>query len=105
MATLLESQQIPMTQEVFRRILKNVRMMNRTEAVEINRVSRRVKVQPGNSRRPAAIPYDKLVLATGARPIRPSLPARTSPTYSRRTACVTRKASAVISTPGAPTTS
>ena len=54
---------------VFFQNLKNVRVMNRTEAVEINRVSRCVKVQPSNGGRPAAIPYDKLVLATGARPI------------------------------------
>jgi NADPH-dependent 2,4-dienoyl-CoA reductase/sulfur reductase-like enzyme/rhodanese-related sulfurtransferase/two-component sensor histidine kinase len=53
---------------VFFRNVKNVHVMNRAEAVEIARDRKRVRVRDLFSGRETWLPYDKLLLATGASP-------------------------------------
>jgi NADPH-dependent 2,4-dienoyl-CoA reductase/sulfur reductase-like enzyme/rhodanese-related sulfurtransferase len=59
---------------VFFQNVKNVRAMNQTEAVEIDRQGKRVRVRDRVSDEGAWLPYDKLVLATGATPVVPPIP-------------------------------
>ncbi len=59
---------------VFFQNLKHVRALNRTEAIEIDRSAKCLHVRSLADGKRTAIPYDQLVLATGARPIRPALP-------------------------------
>lgn len=59
--------------EYFEKI-KNVRVLNRTEAVRIDRESHGVYVRDLISGEERRLPYDKLALATGALPIVPDIP-------------------------------
>lgn len=59
--------------EYFERV-KNVRVMNRTEALDIDRARRTVRVRDLVSGHVSHLPYDKLVLATGAVPVLPHVP-------------------------------
>ena len=59
---------------VFFQNVKNIRAMNQTEAVEIDRRGKRVRVRDRVSGEDAWLPYDKLVLATGANPVVPPIP-------------------------------
>lgn len=59
---------------VFFQNLKHVRALHRTEAVEIDRARKMVRIRHLDSGRISQLSYDQLVLATGARPIRPALP-------------------------------
>lgn len=59
---------------VFFQNLKNVNVLNRTEALEIDRAAKRVRIKNLFNDHESWISYDKLVLATGAAPIVPSLP-------------------------------
>ncbi|MHC4885268.1 MAG: FAD-dependent oxidoreductase [Planctomycetota bacterium] len=59
---------------VFFRSQKNVRVRNRTEAVGIDREGRRVQVRDILNGDEEWVPYDALLLATGAVPIIPPLP-------------------------------
>jgi len=60
---------------VFFRKVKNVHVRNNTRAVEIDRVGKRVAVEPANGEGEREwLSYDKLVLCTGARPVMPLLP-------------------------------
>ncbi len=58
--------------EYFERV-KSVRVMNRTEAVEIDRDKKRVRIRDLNSGEENWLPYDKLALATGAHSVVPDL--------------------------------
>ncbi len=58
---------------VFFRNAKNIQVLNRTEAVNIDRASKEVLVKDLKSGQEKKISYDKLVLATGANPIIPPL--------------------------------
>lgn len=58
---------------IFFQNVKNVKVMNRTEALQIDRSGRRVRIRSLFSGEEGWIPYDKLVLATGARPVIPPL--------------------------------
>ncbi len=58
---------------VFFQNVKNVRVMNQTEALEIDRDARRVKVRDTLSGDEDWLAYDKLVLATGATPVVPAI--------------------------------
>ncbi len=58
---------------VFFRNAKNIQVLNRTEAVNIDRASKEVLVRDLKSGQEQRISYDKLVLATGANPIIPPL--------------------------------
>ena len=61
---------------IFFQNVRNVTVLRRTEAEEIDRRGRRVRVRNLDSGEVHWIPYDKLVLATGARPVVPDLPGR-----------------------------
>jgi len=59
--------------EYFERV-KNIRVLQRTEALEIDRQGQRVRVKDLVQGTEQWIPYDKLALATGALPIVPAIP-------------------------------
>ena len=59
---------------VFFQKVKNVRILSRTEATEIDRAAKRVRIKELGGQRESYLEYDKPVLATGASPIRPSIP-------------------------------
>jgi NADPH-dependent 2,4-dienoyl-CoA reductase/sulfur reductase-like enzyme/rhodanese-related sulfurtransferase len=59
---------------VFFRKVKNVHVMNQTEAVQVDRAGKRVKVKDVNNGEPSWLDYDKLVFATGASPVVPLIP-------------------------------
>lgn len=59
---------------VFFQNMKNVVVLNRTEALEIDRAGKRVRIKNLISNKESWISYDKLVLATGATPVIPPLP-------------------------------
>jgi len=59
---------------VFFQNIKNVNVMNVTEAIEIDRAQKRVHVRKTTSGEESWVPYDTLVLATGATPIRSGIP-------------------------------
>jgi NADPH-dependent 2,4-dienoyl-CoA reductase/sulfur reductase-like enzyme/rhodanese-related sulfurtransferase/two-component sensor histidine kinase len=59
---------------VFFQNMKNVVVLNRTEAMEIDRAGKRVRIKNLISSKESWISYDKLVLATGATPVIPPLP-------------------------------
>ncbi len=59
---------------VFFRNVKNFRAMNQTEAFKVDRGAKRVRVRGVNDGDEVWLEYDKLVLATGARPVVPPIP-------------------------------
>jgi NADPH-dependent 2,4-dienoyl-CoA reductase/sulfur reductase-like enzyme len=54
--------------------VKNVKVRNRTEAVAIDRANKKVEYRNLVDGRTGSITYDKLVVATGARPVVPPIP-------------------------------
>ncbi len=58
------------------RSCKGITVLNRTEATKIDRRSGRVEVKDLSSGRTRWLEYDKLVLATGARPVVPPIPGK-----------------------------
>jgi len=54
--------------------VKNIRAMNHTEATEIDRSERRVRIRKVTDGKQSWLDYDKLVLATGAAPVVPPIP-------------------------------
>ena len=59
---------------VFFQKVKNVRVLNRTEAIRIDRAKKTVEVKDLTTGETSSLPYDKLVLATGAQPLIPPIP-------------------------------
>jgi len=59
---------------VFFQKVKNVKVHNSTEALEIDRAGKRVRVRSLIDGREEWLPYDQLALCTGARAVRPKLP-------------------------------
>jgi NADPH-dependent 2,4-dienoyl-CoA reductase/sulfur reductase-like enzyme/rhodanese-related sulfurtransferase len=59
---------------VFFQKVKNVKVHNSTEALEIDRAGRRVRVKSLIDGHEEWLPYDQLALCTGARAVRPRLP-------------------------------
>ena len=53
---------------------KNVKMLNRTEAVEIDRAQKRLRVRDLSDNHETWLPYDRLALCTGSRALRPRVP-------------------------------
>ena len=58
---------------VFFQKVKNVHVMNRTEATEIDRAGKRLRVRSVGNGDEAWLDYDKLALATGASPVVPPI--------------------------------
>lgn len=56
--------------------VKNIKVLNRTRAVGIDRKAREVEVQGVDSGETQRLAYDKLILATGASPIEPPIPGK-----------------------------
>jgi len=54
--------------------VKKVKVLTEAEALEIDRAQKRVRFRRGGEDADAWLPYDKLVLATGASPVIPPLP-------------------------------
>jgi len=54
--------------------VKNLKVKNRTEALEIDRKARRIRTKSIDGGKESWIDYDKLVLATGASPVIPPIP-------------------------------
>ncbi len=54
--------------------VKGVRVLNRTEAIEIDREGKQVRIRALESGEESWLPYDKLMLATGAGPVVPPIP-------------------------------
>jgi len=59
---------------VFFQNVKNVRVLNETEAIEVDRASKRLRVRELVQGQESWLNYDKLVMATGARPVVPPIP-------------------------------
>jgi NADPH-dependent 2,4-dienoyl-CoA reductase/sulfur reductase-like enzyme/rhodanese-related sulfurtransferase/anti-sigma regulatory factor (Ser/Thr protein kinase) len=59
---------------IFFQNVKNVKVMNGTEALVIDRSGKKVKIRDLISGETSWIPYDKLALATGATPLIPPIP-------------------------------
>jgi len=59
---------------VFFQKVKNVRVMNQTEAMEIDRTGKRVRARDAVGGQESWLNYDRLVLATGASPVVPPIP-------------------------------
>ena len=59
---------------VFFRKVKNVHVLNETEALEIDRPGKRVRVRALTDGKESWLEYDKLVLATGGTPVVPPIP-------------------------------
>ncbi len=62
--------------EVFFLNCKNVHVHSRTLVTEIDREGRRVRVRDLQSGDERWLPYDRLILATGAEPVEPKVPGR-----------------------------
>jgi NADPH-dependent 2,4-dienoyl-CoA reductase/sulfur reductase-like enzyme/rhodanese-related sulfurtransferase len=56
--------------------VKNIRVLNKTLAVRIDREAKEVEVQKVGSGETQRLPYDKLIIATGAEPIEPPIPGK-----------------------------
>ena len=56
--------------------VKNIKVRNRTTAVGIDRKAREVEIQGADSGETERLPYDKLILATGADPVEPPIPGK-----------------------------
>lgn len=63
-----------MRNSVFFKNVKDIEVLNKTEVIAINREAKRVTVKRLLSGEEEIIPYDKLVIATGASAIKPPLP-------------------------------
>ena len=59
---------------VFFQNVKNVHVCNHTEATAIDRSGKTVEIKSLQTGDVKIIPYDQLVLATGASPVRPPIP-------------------------------
>ena len=56
--------------------VKNIRVLNRTRAVGIDRKAKEVELVGVDTGETKRLPYDKLILATGASPVEPPIPGR-----------------------------
>jgi NADPH-dependent 2,4-dienoyl-CoA reductase/sulfur reductase-like enzyme/rhodanese-related sulfurtransferase/two-component sensor histidine kinase len=59
--------------------IKNIRILNRTEAIAIDRKARELRLRSLADKREWSIPYDVLVLATGAASVVPPIPGIDAP--------------------------
>ncbi|MBN1135725.1 MAG: FAD-dependent oxidoreductase [Anaerolineae bacterium] len=56
--------------------VKNIKVFNKTKAVGIDRKAKTIEVQGVDSGEVQQLPYDKLIIATGADPIEPPIPGK-----------------------------
>jgi NADPH-dependent 2,4-dienoyl-CoA reductase/sulfur reductase-like enzyme/rhodanese-related sulfurtransferase len=56
--------------------VKNIRVLNKTMATSIDRKAKEVEVQSVDTGETQRLPYDKLVIATGAEPVEPPIPGK-----------------------------
>ncbi len=56
--------------------VKDIKVLNRTLAVKIDRKAKEIEVQGVDSGETRRLPYDKLILATGADPVEPPIPGK-----------------------------
>ena len=56
--------------------VKGINVLNETEALAINRETKEVEIRDLNTREISLVPYDKLIIATGAEPFVPPIPGR-----------------------------
>ncbi len=56
--------------------VKNIQALNRTRAISIDRKAKEVEVQDVPTGATRRLPYDKLIIATGAEPVEPPIPGR-----------------------------
>lgn len=56
--------------------VKGIRVLNRTRAVRIDRQAKEVEVQNLVSGETSRLPYDQLIIATGAEPVEPPIPGK-----------------------------
>lgn len=56
--------------------VKDIQVLNRTEAIQIDRKAKEVEVRSVDSGETRRLPYDKLILATGADPLEPPIPGK-----------------------------
>jgi NADPH-dependent 2,4-dienoyl-CoA reductase/sulfur reductase-like enzyme/rhodanese-related sulfurtransferase len=56
--------------------VKNIKVLNRTLATAIDRAAREVEVQGVDTGEVSRLPYDKLIIATGADPLEPPIPGK-----------------------------
>ncbi len=59
---------------VFFQQMKNVQVLNQTEAIRIDREAQQVRVRDCLTNEESSLAYDHLVLATGASPVTPTIP-------------------------------
>jgi NADPH-dependent 2,4-dienoyl-CoA reductase/sulfur reductase-like enzyme/rhodanese-related sulfurtransferase len=71
---LMETPAGAVRDSVFFQNVKNVKVRSSTEALEIDRTQKRVRVTTSATGKESWLPYDKLVLATGASPVVPPIP-------------------------------
>jgi len=64
---------IPRNPAFFEKV-KGFKTITRTEAISINRDQKMVRIRDVESGEERDLPYDKLVLATGSRPVKPPIP-------------------------------
>ncbi len=64
---------VPRDPEFFQKV-KNVRVLNRTEATSVDPESKTVQIKDIRTGETSSLEYDKLVLATGASPVTPPIP-------------------------------
>lgn len=56
--------------------VKNIKVLNRTRAVSIDRKAKEIEVTGVDSGHTTRLPYDKLIIATGAEPTEPPIPGK-----------------------------
>ncbi|MFH1743119.1 MAG: FAD-dependent oxidoreductase [bacterium] len=59
---------------VFFQKVKNVHVLNHTEAIRVDREKKQVEIKNLVTGETSSLPYDKLMLATGGRPVMPPIP-------------------------------
>lgn len=73
LSTLMTTQDGDLRDPDFFRRVKGIAIYNRTECIAIDRSAKEVEIRYQKNGETRRLPYDKLILATGGRPIRPAI--------------------------------